>query len=123
MLAAVLGAMFLSNSAFVVPHAGAVIGNVTKTIVLVGDSVGNVKLGYDNTIPVTVEEMLHHVKAVRRGETAMLARYEGNYAATSMIIMGDRAGFVWRTVPEFNYIDGLVYAVGHHRNGIPGFEQ
>lgn len=36
-------------------------------VVLVGDSVGNVKLGYDNTIPVTVDEILHHVKAVRRG--------------------------------------------------------
>ena len=35
--------------------------------VLVGDSVGMVKLGYESTIPVTVEEMLHHVKAVRRG--------------------------------------------------------
>ncbi|MBK8127241.1 MAG: 3-methyl-2-oxobutanoate hydroxymethyltransferase [Elusimicrobia bacterium] len=29
-------------------------------VVLVGDSVGNVKLGYANTLPVTVEEMLHH---------------------------------------------------------------
>ena len=36
-------------------------------VVLVGDSVGNVKLGYENTLPVTVEEMLHHVKAVKRG--------------------------------------------------------
>lgn len=35
--------------------------------VLVGDSVGNVVLGYENTLPVTMEEMLHHVKAVRRG--------------------------------------------------------
>jgi len=26
-----------------------------------------------------------------------------------MIIMGDRSGFTWQTVPEFNYIDGLVY--------------
>ncbi|MCS7184616.1 MAG: 3-methyl-2-oxobutanoate hydroxymethyltransferase [bacterium] len=35
-------------------------------IILVGDSVGNVKLGYENTIPVRLEEMVHHAKAVRR---------------------------------------------------------
>jgi len=35
-------------------------------IVLVGDSVGNVLLGYENTIPVTMDEMLHHTKAVSR---------------------------------------------------------
>jgi len=36
-------------------------------MVLVGDSVGMVCLGYDTTQPVTMEEMLHHAKAVRRG--------------------------------------------------------
>jgi len=36
-------------------------------IILVGDSVGNVVLGYKNTIPVTMEEMLHHCSAVVRG--------------------------------------------------------
>lgn len=42
-------------------------------VLLVGDSVGNVLLGYDNTLPVTVGEVLHHVKAVRRGNSrAML---------------------------------------------------
>jgi len=36
-------------------------------LILVGDSVGNVLLGYENTIPVTMEEMIHHCKAVSRG--------------------------------------------------------
>ena len=36
-------------------------------MVLIGDSLGMVMLGYDNTLPVTVEEMLHHTRAVRRG--------------------------------------------------------
>jgi 3-methyl-2-oxobutanoate hydroxymethyltransferase len=42
-------------------------------IILVGDSVGNVVLGYENTVPVSLDEIIYHTKAVRRGvERALL---------------------------------------------------
>ncbi len=53
--------------------SGALCDQAGVDVVLVGDSVGNTVLGYSTTVPVTLEEMLHHVRAVRRGvEKALL---------------------------------------------------
>ena len=41
-------------------------------LLLVGDSLGMVVLGYDSTVPVTMEDMLHHVKAVARGSSTSM---------------------------------------------------
>jgi WD40 repeat protein len=47
---------------------------------------------------------------LRRGEAPVLARYEGNYAATTLTVMGDRTGFVWQDSPAWGKIDELVAA-------------
>ena len=50
------------------------------------------------------------ITAVRRGEAPILARFEGNYASTTMTVMGDRTGFVWTEPPTYGKIDELVAA-------------
>jgi 3-methyl-2-oxobutanoate hydroxymethyltransferase len=47
--------------------SGTMAQNAGADILLVGDSLGNVVLGYENTLQVTLEDMIHHTKAAMRG--------------------------------------------------------
>jgi hypothetical protein len=48
------------------------------------------------------------VTALRRGETAVIVRYEGQFATASITVLGDRASYAWVDVPENNYVDTLI---------------
>lgn len=50
------------------------------------------------------------IRSVRRGEAAILIRYEGLYSARQVTVMGDRSGFEWASTPEYNFIDKHVHA-------------
>jgi hypothetical protein len=48
------------------------------------------------------------IDTLRRGEAPLLARYEGNYMATTLTVMGDRTGFAWQQPETWSRIDELV---------------
>ncbi|MBI2861086.1 MAG: 3-methyl-2-oxobutanoate hydroxymethyltransferase [Chloroflexi bacterium] len=52
--------------------AARIVDDAGVPLILVGDSLGMVVLGYQSTIPVTMEEMLHHTRAVVRGTSKAL---------------------------------------------------
>lgn len=51
---------------------GGLLDEVGVDVILVGDSLGNVILGHQDTIPVTLDDMVHHTAAVRRGVKSAL---------------------------------------------------
>jgi 3-methyl-2-oxobutanoate hydroxymethyltransferase len=65
------GERFVMLTAYDAPTAN-ILDEAGVPVLLVGDSVGNNVLGYETTIPVTMEEMLHHTRAVTRGSTNAL---------------------------------------------------
>jgi hypothetical protein len=50
------------------------------------------------------------VTAARRGEAAVLVKYEGSYDTRTVTVMGDRTGFTWIDQPEYNFADKYVNA-------------
>src|SRR5580698_2616504 len=56
-------------------------------VILVGDSLGMAVLGYENTLPVTMEEMIHHTKAVARAKPQALLVADMPFMTYSMPLM------------------------------------
>ena len=54
-------------------------------------------------IEVATADSAGLVTVQRRGESAILARFEGRYAATTLTVMGDRTGFPWQDSPANNF--------------------
>jgi 3-methyl-2-oxobutanoate hydroxymethyltransferase len=78
-------------------------------LVLVGDSLGMVVLGYENTLPVTVEEMLHHTRAVRRGVRRALVVADmpfGSYHASIPEAIANATRFIKESGAEAVKIEG-----------------
>jgi hypothetical protein len=65
---------------------------------------------YSSSVPeVATVTPAGMVSAVRRGESAVLVRYEGSYATNALVVLGDRTGYRWVETPANNFIDTLVY--------------
>jgi 3-methyl-2-oxobutanoate hydroxymethyltransferase len=78
-------------------------------MVLVGDSLAQTMLGYENTLSVTMDEMLHHVKAVRRGlKNALLVADMpyGSYQIDPKTAVSNAARFVKEGGAEMVKIEG-----------------
>ncbi|HUQ69644.1 MAG TPA: DUF1549 domain-containing protein, partial [Planctomycetaceae bacterium] len=59
------------------------------------------------------------IKAVRRGEAAVLARYDGVYSNVTVTVLGNREGFAWKDSPELNFIDTHVNAKLQKMKNLP----
>lgn len=62
------------------------------------------------------------VTGLRRGEAAVLVKYEGAFAAVGVSIMGDRGGFAFKPTPEYNFIDKHINAKLEKRKILPSDE-
>jgi 3-methyl-2-oxobutanoate hydroxymethyltransferase len=93
------GEKFVMLTAYDFPTAQ-IVDEAGVPVILVGDSLAQVVLGYDHTIPVSVDEMLHHARAVARG-------------ARNALVVGDMPFGSYGTGVE----DGLRNAVRFMKEG------
>src|ERR1700731_716033 len=78
-------------------------------VILVGDSLAMVVLGYDSTVPVTLEEMLHHARAVRRGTKRALVVADmpfGSYHADNAESLRNAVRFIKEAGVEAVKVEG-----------------
>lgn len=78
-------------------------------ILLVGDSLAMVVLGYENTLPVTMDDMLHHVRAVRRGVRRALLVADmpyGSYHVSLEAAVGNAVRFTKEAGAEAVKVEG-----------------
>ncbi len=78
-------------------------------VILVGDSLAMVVLGHDSTLPVTIDEMLHHARAVRRGTKRALLVADmpfGSYHADTAESLRNAVRFVKEAGAEAVKVEG-----------------
>ena len=87
-----------------------VVRDVTRDAVLTSNSIEVAK--------ITGNE----ITGLARGEAAILVRYEGNYGVVNVSIMGDRSGFAFAPMPEYNYVDRAINAKCEQMKILPSEE-
>src|ERR1700682_4268286 len=79
-------------------------------VILVGDSLAMVVLGHDSTLPVTLDEMLHHARAVRRGTKHALVVADmpfGSYHSDTAESLRNAVRFVKEAGAEAVKVEGV----------------
>jgi len=63
-----------------------------------------------NTPEIADVDANARVKGERKGEAALLVRYEGKFVAVPVTVLNPNPGFAWTQLPQYNYIDELIDA-------------
>jgi Protein of unknown function (DUF1549)/Protein of unknown function (DUF1553) len=78
--------------------------DVTRETIIESNVPDVASLGPDKSVDIPV------IRAERVGEATLLVRYEGKFGAIPVTVLNPKPGFVWKPLPQHNYIDRLVDA-------------